>query len=357
MRAFPLFVILILSICCNQKANSAGNTDPCEEGRREWKEVAVGFAVDSLGKQDDHILLIGEDSIGSLSSEGHIQRLPAYNLLNEFKTKDGGQTLVRMPKQTRYAGDTRSFPYVCQPKSSASLKESLLVVAECEHGNQIWNVNFSTGSTNLNVVNFDYDDSGYDNYGMDLAVSSDGHFLIPSLREGHPVLLTMESGKNSLDIVWQGKTSRAAISGIDMVNGTGLMILIDGTLLRSDDKGKTWTAISKLDIGVDATILDLKVQDELRACLLTTKAIWNTSDGGKTWRPVSTISEDGLKEIVMIRNRMTAIGNQKRFVLQDDGRWVSREMCFGAKIDDAQVLDNVLYVVSEGRLYSRAVTD
>lgn len=315
-----------------------------------WRKLELGFDVGALGESQQRLLAVGENRSCIIEAD-RTMLLPQYRLQNEYKTLDGLK-MEAMAPQKRFVGDQRSFPYVCEPRNAVFFDDVFYVYAECDHGKQLWRASIKSSNTDLLVRNFSDREAGFDMFGLERLVATGKDVLLPSYLNDRPTLLVDTANQVDLKVRWQSENSNAAISGIDFQGKTGLMVLLDGSFLRSTDSGKSWSLRSSIDLMPDEEIVDLKLQDDMNVFILTERRVFFTSNSGEVWKP-NVLAEAGKFQHIVASHDAVIIADDKRLWIKHEpnSSWLPANLPAGRPISDIALARQYLYILSDGIIY------
>lgn len=243
-------------------------------------------------------------------------------------TKDGGVTYEAQSKPLIKTND------LCGVESAAINKSGrLFLKTTCEHTAQLWSVPLTDTSAEWHVVVFTYqDDPANGVYGpsSDFVMTGDRVLIEGSLRLSAAILTTDDEGK-SWRPFWRSSFFGAGLATFDFVDETGWILLGDGQLLVSEDRGKSWERVSSIPDDVAQSAYSMKFASREKGFIVGKNGlVLVTENGGRKWQQSRSNVTFNLHKVASANGeRAWAVGNSSSVLETDDGGMTWRTVDLG----------------------------
>ncbi|MBP9664333.1 MAG: hypothetical protein KBD94_06890 [Pyrinomonadaceae bacterium] len=230
----------------------------------------------------------------------------------------------------------------------------MYVFAQCDHGEQIWRVDFTKTSTDLTVYNFDYLDSHNQPFSRQALKVTNRQILLPSAKNTLPMLVTEDIRKHKWTPLWIGP-SQGTIDSLYFRASEGWMVLTGGTVLKSFDGGKSWRIVANLRSVVSEAVEDMAFSDLSIGYVATNGAVHKTTDGGNTWENIDLPL--GRKRILVGAFGALIYAGSTGELLRESsgGDWSPFGRVPPGRIDALVVFDSTIFSAINGKVYAAKI--
>lgn len=232
-----------------------------------------------------------------------------------------------------------------------SVTGSLFAKAMCEHHQQLLIVPIGNNRKDARIVRFGLTRKGESSDSLrGPIVFVDGAAHIASTVAGNPAFVRIEEDSGDLKILWRDRSTSAPVGTYFLPNGSGFLLLSDGRLLKTSDRGKSWAEQTGPIDGIARKVSDLVfINENVGFACGTDGRILKTDDGGITWIEKRIDGGGFLFQVIVgNENEIWVLDSTLKIWLSDDSGASWR------RVDEGRLLPESAYsraVVHRGRLW------
>jgi len=171
-----------------------------------------------------------------------------------------------------------------------------------------------------------------------------------------PVLYATHDGGRDWRPRWWGNAGDPTPVALTFLNeDLGLLLLDDGTLLRTSDAGSTWLAVGGVPLDAANDVVAMSWVDERIGYVVGRDALFlATSDGGRGWRRATPPTARTLNRVLAITAEdVWAVGDAGTIVRTKTGglTWESVDLGIGEDLSSVSYYDGAVWIVGDGSLW------
>jgi hypothetical protein len=265
---------------------------------------------------------------------------------SDLYTNDGGKTYKN--NDGKDAGKNESLISInrmCSVEKAVFAPDGkrLYVFCICEHHAELWSIPTNGDSDSWQVISFVSDEKDYETGPYQHLVLAGDKVLVDAVfPQGISLLSTNDSGK-TWNAFWSERQAPRSV-GLDFIDEQrGWMLLGDGKLLRTENKGRTWETFSQIPAEAIGEITSLDFVSSTNGFIAGDKGlIFATKDGGQTWQRQVSGTDNFLYEIAAANEKKAwAVGEDATVLETDDGGETWRKI--DLNINNSEALFNDIY--------------
>lgn len=230
----------------------------------------------------------------------------------------------------------------------------------CDHSSALWSVPTKNTSDTWHVRGFapspeQYDENGdYSSPGRNL-VAAGRRVLVDARLSDETVLLTTEDEGATWRPLWRDPHATRIVS-LDFVDEQqGWMLQANGKLLRTQDGGSTWLAVSTLPSEAAGHVFSIDFVNTITGFVVGEEGlILTTKDGGRSWQQQISHTKKSLHRVAVADEKKAwAVGEKGTVLETDDGgtSWRKAGLSLDEDIRTLTVKDGAAWFVVGSHVY------
>lgn len=340
---------------------SVDSAKVAETGNHQgWSMIQLPVENATALVGDGNLLLaIGADGIAAIGPNNGAQKRAVPAQLADFLSKDGGLTLIselrRNGASKNNSENSREF---CDPESAAVSEGRLYVFALCEHTSQVWSVDLTDSQSHAFLTEFTYSTYPKSNaddtvFGPTSVAKVGNAILFPAALESGPAILKLDTRIPAFRLIWKGGRHEGVLLSVSFADEVGKMLMSDGSILVSEDLGKTWKHFGQIPPQYVGKVWRIAFADLREGYIAGENGIvLQTRDGGKTWIKAAIDTDGSIYDVAVDRNRAVIVADFKTILTNEKGGiWHRLDFAAGGRIEDVEIHKGRLFVLSRSKLY------